>query len=80
MILYDFNCPKHGRFERMAPSGAKVAECPECGAVCRKVLTVPKFHLDGTDPAYSTAWDKWARDHERSAARANAKIAEHGSE
>lgn len=80
MILYDFRCEEHGIFERLAPSGAKVAECTECGKLGQRVVTAPKFRLDGTDPAFPTAWDKWGRDHERSAAKSNAKIAEHGSE
>jgi|AACY02.3.fsa_nt_gi putative regulatory protein, FmdB family len=80
MILYEFKCAKCGNFDAFAQMGAEHIACPQCGAKSSRVLTVPRFHLDGTDPAYSTAWDQWANDHERSAARGWAKVKEHGSE
>ena len=80
MILYEFKCEDHGNFDKFAKLGVKEAACPECGATCGKVITPPRFILDGTDPAYPTAWDRWAKDHERSAARDNAKVREHGED
>ena len=70
-FLYDFYCSKCKQtFEAFAKMKEMQKECPGCGAKAGRSLSVPHFKLDGTDPAYSTAWDKWAKQHEDAAKRA----------
>lgn len=71
-ILYDFKCPGCGlAFEGLAKCGADAKECPGCGAEAKRVpVAMPHVMLDGTDPAFPSAWDKWARVHEQAHRRA----------
>ena len=41
MPLYEFQCPEHGRVERMAEVGARVAPCPACGVTAARRFSVP---------------------------------------
>lgn len=41
MILYEFACAEHGRFEAFGASGARVAPCPRCGAEGARRFSVP---------------------------------------
>lgn len=71
MILYDFYCRKcHQTFEGLAKIKQTVKECPTCGGNAGRVLTAPRIKLDGTDPAFQTAYDRWAKVHEDAAKRA----------
>ena len=70
-ILYDFYCNKcQTGFEAFAKMKQMDTTCPNCGATAGRCLSTPRICLDGTDPAFSTAWDKWAKNHEDAAKRA----------
>ena len=71
-ILYDFNCEHCGAtFEGLAKLGANAKKCPHCGSDAKRVpMAMPHIRLDGTDPAFSTAWDRWAKVHEAEHKRA----------
>lgn len=71
MILYDFYCGKcHANFEAFAKMTELRKKCPQCGGVMGRVLSTPRIKLDGTDPAFSTEYRKWAKKHEDAAKRA----------
>lgn len=74
--LFDFKCDEHGRFEGMARSNEETKACPECGKECPTVISPVRTWLDGTDPDFPTAWDRWAKDHEEKAREANRKAQE----
>lgn len=64
--VYDFRCDNGHEFEAFVEKDVTTSRCG-CGANARKIISVPNFHLDGTDPSYPTAFDKWAKDHEKGA-------------
>lgn len=37
----------------------------ECGKTLKRKVEAPHFKLDGCDPSYPTAYDKWAADREK---------------
>jgi len=68
MILYDFFCSHCGKtFEAFAKMKEMQKPCLNCGKTCGRCLSTPRIALDGTDPAFSTAYDQWARKHEQAA-------------
>ena len=42
MVIHDFRCPHHGKFELMLPMGAaSSAPCPQCGADAARQVSAP---------------------------------------
>jgi predicted nucleic acid-binding Zn ribbon protein len=41
------------------------ATCPSCGAEAKFQISAPRIALDGTDPAFPGAWDKWEKKREQ---------------
>ena len=49
MPLYEYQCPKCGRFELIRKfADPPVTECPTCGSPVQKLASAPAFHLKGT--------------------------------
>ena len=49
MPLYEYECPKHGRFELIRSfSDPPLKKCPKCGKPIEKLASAPAFHLKGT--------------------------------
>jgi putative FmdB family regulatory protein len=47
--LYEYECPKHGTFERMQKfSDPPVTACPVCGGPVEKLLSAPAIQFKGT--------------------------------
>jgi putative FmdB family regulatory protein len=47
--LYEYSCPKCGRFELIRKfSDAPVAVCPTCGKAVQKLLSAPAIQFKGT--------------------------------
>jgi putative FmdB family regulatory protein len=47
--LYEYQCPKCGRFELIRKfSDEPLTECPTCGSAIQKLASAPAFHLKGT--------------------------------
>lgn len=62
MPLYDFKCTEcENKFEDMVPSTVTEVNCTACGSVAKRLLSCPRIALDGTDPAFPSAWDKWEK-------------------
>jgi hypothetical protein len=60
-LLRDFECKYCGReYERYVDSTVKQVEC-ECGKSADRIIGMPRVALDGTDPSFPGAYDKWAR-------------------
>ena len=66
MILYTYYCDTCSTtFDAMSHVADRVKhECPHCYDTAYQVLTQVNFVLDGTDPGFPGAYDKWARTHE----------------
>ena len=40
MPLYEYECPEHGRFEKLKPIEERYDQpCPECGKVCSLLIS-----------------------------------------
>lgn len=49
MPLYEYQCPKCGRFEVIRKfSDEPLTRCPTCGSEIQKLASAPAFHLKGT--------------------------------
>jgi putative FmdB family regulatory protein len=56
--LYEYQCPKCGRFELIRKfSDEPVTKCPTCGRPVQKLASAPAFHLKGTG-WYATDYPK----------------------
>lgn len=64
--VIDFKCDNGHLFENFVEQDVTTSRCG-CGANAKKIVSVPKFALDGTDPGFPTAFDRWAKDHEEGA-------------
>ena len=61
-------------FEHMCPAGhitehyigyeTKIVPCSICGVDANRIISTPQIMLDGTDPVYVSAHDRWAKMHE----------------
>lgn len=65
MPLFDFLCDKCGHEEeRIVKSDVFGVTC-DCGGLMKRQVSMPMIKLDGTDPSFPGAYDKWGRDRER---------------
>jgi putative FmdB family regulatory protein len=47
--LYEYECPKHGRFELIRSfSDPPLKKCPKCGKPVEKLASAPAFQFKGT--------------------------------
>lgn len=59
--LRDFRCHECSRItERYIDATENEVKCEHCGGVAIRIIGMPRVALDGTDPAFPTAYDKWA--------------------
>ena len=60
-LLRDFHCDNCGAdHERFIDSGISTVTC-DCGGTASRVVGMPRVALDGTDPGFPGAYEKWAR-------------------
>jgi len=64
MILFDYDCPNHGRFEDWGTPGQE-ALCPTCQARSKPLPGQPGIKLEGTSGHFPRAARMWADRHER---------------
>jgi len=67
MPLYDFYCERcNSNFESWAGMDEKETDCPICTQPSIRIISPVRFKCGGgIDPGFPTAWDRWAKDHER---------------
>lgn len=67
MPIYEYNCTSCKKiFEKVVPMAdrEKLQNCSYCAGSGFKIISATRSVLDGTDPAFPGAYDKWARKHE----------------
>lgn len=68
LIIKDYKCLNDDKcgviFESLEESNTTTIECIYCGKEAHVLVSCPTIKLDGTDPAFSTAYDQWATLHE----------------
>lgn len=74
MKVFDYYCPECDEtIEEFVEHYNTVVFCEVCGKAKVKLVGNTNFKLDGTDPAYATEWDRWAKRHEKAAKVARMK-------
>lgn len=60
-LLRDFRCHSCGKMtERYIETDANEIRC-ECGGIALRIIGMPRIDLDGTDPSFPGAYDRWAK-------------------
>lgn len=60
--LYDFKCSAGHITEKFV--GDETTILCECGLDANRIISPIRISLDGTDPVFVSAYDKWAKRHE----------------
>jgi hypothetical protein len=61
--LYDFKCDAGHITEGFVDYETTVISC-DCGSVANRIISPVRISLDGTDPNFVAAYDRWAKRHE----------------
>jgi hypothetical protein len=61
--LYDFKCSQEHITEGFVDYETTTISC-SCGEESKRIISPVRISLDGTDPTYVSAYDKWAKRHE----------------
>jgi putative FmdB family regulatory protein len=66
-MIYEFKCEDGHISEYYLPVKERDSTqiCKSCQKEAKRVISVPKFQLNGADLGFPTAADKWAREHEK---------------
>ena len=78
-ILFEFKCKAHGIFESLVERSYKQSRCPQCGIYSPKIISTPRISLDGTDPAFPDAYDRWEKKRSAKQKIEERQLQEHGS-
>lgn len=81
LILFDFECPKHGYFEEMVYSHIHETPCPQCGLNASRQLSAPRIgHMTMATSASASPESiiKFDRAHRQQKAKEDKCYAEHG--
>lgn len=62
--MYDFKCSEGHLTEGFVDYETTQIHC-ECGNVADRIISPVRISLDGTDPTFVGAYDKWARTREQ---------------
>ena len=58
--MFEFVCDTCGVFDRYIDSALHTAEC-DCGSTGKRIISAPAVRLDGTDPSFPGAYERWAK-------------------
>jgi hypothetical protein len=66
-LMRDFKCDSCGAsYERFIDTQVHYIPC-ECGQKAHRIVGMPRVALDGTDPGFPDAYDRWATIREKNA-------------
>lgn len=71
-MIYEYKCDDCGSVrQKLVPMSERRVDqaCSQCGGIAKFIISASPFHLDGTDPGFPGAYDKWAREHEKAGAK-----------
>lgn len=81
LILFDFECPVHGKFEELVKSDVRHSPCPRCAAPASRQISPVKIDKIGMalqEGASPTSIDYFERIHRQRKKIEDATYAEHG--
>lgn len=62
LTLYDWRCTEcRLKFEALRNPDVFETPCEKCDGISKRLISAPTIALSGTDPDFSTAYDKWER-------------------
>jgi hypothetical protein len=61
--MYDFKCSQEHITEGFVDYETTTITCG-CGDVAHRIISPVRISLDGTDPNFVAAYDRWAKRHE----------------
>lgn len=70
-MIYEYKCPNghiSTRLRKMA-NRHESTTCKVCGEQASFIVSAPTSMLDGTDPGFPDAYDKWAKVHENAGSK-----------
>lgn len=65
--IFEFKCAKGHVSEKFVDDEVRVVECPHCHNDAARIISSPRFVLEGVTGSFPTAYDAWARKHEQAA-------------
>lgn len=81
LILFDFECREHGRFEDLVNPQETATPCPQCGLAAPRQLSAPRIgHMQMATSASASPESiaKWDRAHRQQKAKEEKCEREHG--
>lgn len=72
-ILRDYRCAEGHITERFIDDSTELVECKTCSKPAHKTLGFGTIILDGTDPSFPGAYEKWATVREKRHRQLNEK-------
>jgi len=65
-FLFDFRCTSCDHvFEEIIDNTIYNTDCPKCSREATRLISPVRTKLDGLDPGFPDAHDKWTRQHEK---------------
>jgi hypothetical protein len=65
--MFEFMCEDGHITEKYIGYETVCVPCDCCDKDANRIISAPRIELDGTDPIYVSAYDKWAKRHEEKA-------------
>lgn len=62
--IFEFQCEAGHITEKFIAYETIEVPCSVCSKVATRIISPVRVSLDGTDPVYVSAYDRWARVHE----------------
>ena len=62
--IFEFRCVKDHITEKFVDDEVRSVECPHCHNEAARIISSPRFVLEGITGAFPSAHDAWARKHE----------------
>jgi hypothetical protein len=81
LIMFDFECPAHGRFEDLVYPDVRQALCPRCGLTAPRQLSAFRINhmaMAVSNSASPESIAKFDRAHRQQKAKEEKSYAEHG--
>jgi hypothetical protein len=62
--IYEFRCSDGHTTEKYIDYETVEIQCQVCEKTASRIISPVRVSLDGTDPVYVSAYDRWAKRHE----------------
>lgn len=77
-MFFDFRCVACDIVEEHFVKPDFNPSCQRCGATMKRLISAVRVELDGKDPDFPTAYDKWAKTNKQKTEQDKKFYADHG--